>query len=69
MTQKEKQLARISLRDDQVLEIHFDRIPEPSPEMLKLPGVAEWWSAMRLWDERRTQAFHRMVTRIQQTPP
>lgn len=58
-------LSRISLRRDQVLEIHFDKIPEPPAEMLKLPGVAAWWASMKLHDERRIQAFHRLVNNLQ----
>lgn len=61
----ERTLSRLSLRRDQVLEIHFDKLPDPPPEMLKLPGVSAWWQSMKLHDERRVQAFHRMVNNLQ----
>lgn len=57
-------LSRISLRGDQILELHFDKLPPPSEAMLKLPGMRDWWQSMLLHDERRIQAFHRMVNNI-----
>jgi hypothetical protein len=64
-----KDLSRISLRTDQVLEVHFDKLPEPPPEMLKLPGVASWFRDLKLMRERDVQAFQRLVVRFQSTPP
>lgn len=58
-------LSRKSLRRDQVLEIHFDQLPEPSPNMMKLPGVAEWWAQMKLTRERDVQALHRLINNLQ----
>jgi hypothetical protein len=58
-------LSRISLRRDQVLEIHFDKLPAPPDAFLKLPGAREWWQALLLHDERRIQAFHRLVNNLQ----
>lgn len=58
-------LSRLSLRRDQILELHFDKMPTPSEAMLKLPGVRDWWQAMQLHDERRIQAFHRLVNNLQ----
>ncbi len=58
-------LSRKSLRRDQVLEIHFAPLPEPPPQMMKLPGVSEWWSQMKLIRERDIQVFHRMVNNLQ----
>lgn len=58
-------LSRIALRRDQILELHFDKMPNPSEAMLKLPGVRDWWQAMQLHDERRIQAFHRLVNNLQ----
>jgi len=58
-------LSRHSLRRDQVLELHFAQLPTPPAAMLKLPGVAEWWREMLIQDERRIQAFHRMVNNLQ----
>lgn len=65
-----KDLSRISLRTDQILELHFDKLPEPPPEMMKLPGVANWFRDMKLMRERDVQAFHRLVNNISSlTPP
>lgn len=58
-------LSRKSLRRDQVLEIHFAPLPEPPPNMMKLPGVADWWAQMKLTRERDVQVFHRMVNNLQ----
>lgn len=65
-----KDLSRISLRTDQVLEIHFTQLPEPPPEFLKLPGAANWFRDLKLARERDIQAFHRLVNNISSlTPP
>lgn len=58
-------LSRKSLRKDQVLEIHFSPIPEPPPEMMKLPGVRAWFEQLKLMRERDTQSFQRMVNNLQ----
>lgn len=58
-------LSRLSLRKDQILELHFDKMPSPSEAFLKLPGARDWWQAMQLHDERRIQAFHRLVNNLQ----
>jgi hypothetical protein len=55
----------MSLRRDQVLQIAFDKLPEPPPELLKMPGMASWWNALKLHDERRIQTFYRMVNNLQ----
>lgn len=70
MTFEEKKLAlsRLSLRDDQPLEVLFDKLPSPPEKMLKLPGVAEWWAGMKLWDERRVTALRRIVSQRQPPP-
>lgn len=59
-----KDISRKSLRRDQVLEVHFMPWPEPPPNMLKLPGVAEWWNGMKLARERDTQALHRLINNL-----
>mgnify|MGYP001167276457 CR=1 FL=1 len=59
-----KELSRISLRTDQVLEIHFDRFPELPPEAAKLPGMQNWITGMKLVRERDVQAFHRLVNNV-----
>ena len=61
---KARQLSRIKLRSDQLVEIHLDKLPEPPDQMLKLPGVGQWMSQMRLKEERDTQALHRMLTQL-----
>lgn len=61
----ERTLSRLSLRTDQVLEVHFDRYPEPPPEMLKLPGVRSWWEQMKVMRERDIQSLHRFVLRYE----
>lgn len=59
------ELSRRSLRQDQILELHFPPWPEPSPEMMKLPGVSAWWTQMRISRERDIQSFHRLVNNLQ----
>lgn len=59
-----KDLSRISLRNDQVIELNLDNLPDPPPEMLKLPGVAAWWANMKLIRERDKQAFYRLVNNL-----
>lgn len=65
---KQQDLRRISLRTDQVLEVHFDKLPDPPPEMMKLPGMAVWWTQMKLARERDMQAFQRMVNNFNSSP-
>lgn len=57
-------LSRQSLRSDQILEFNFDKMPEPPPQMMKLPGVAEWFNSLRLMRERDSQAFYRLVNNL-----
>lgn len=59
------QLSRKALRRDQLLELHFADWPEPPEQMLKLPGVKDWWDKMKLARERDIQAFHRLVNNLQ----
>ena len=60
-----RQLSRLSLRQDQILELHFDKLPEPPVEMMKLPGVRRWFNDMKLVRERDIQSFQRMVNNLQ----
>ena len=60
----ERQLRRIALRQDQILELHFDRLPEPPPESIKLPGMRLWVEQLRLMRERDTQALHRLLNNL-----
>lgn len=63
-TDKARKLSRLKLRSDQLVEIHLDKMPEPPPEMIRLPGVAAWFSGMRLKEERDQQSLHRMLTQL-----
>lgn len=67
MTQKEKELARISLRGDQVLELNLDKLPDPPPQMMKLPGVAEWWIGVKQTETRNINALYRWASNIPPT--
>lgn len=67
MTQKEKQLARISLRGDQVLELNLDKLPELPPSIMKMPGMAEWWAGVRLTETRNINALYRLASNIPPT--
>lgn len=60
-------ISRKSLRRDQVLEVHFLPWPEPPPNMMKLPGVADWWNQMKLARERDVQSLHRLVNNLSLT--
>lgn len=62
---KAQTLSRTSLRRDQILEVHFAPLPEPPPEMLKLPGVSQWWERMKLSRERDVQALHSLINNLQ----
>ena len=64
MPKSKTDLSRLSLRKDQILELNLAKLPEPPDGMMKLPGVARWWSDMVLARERDTQAFYRMVHTI-----
>ena len=65
LADKQRALSRISLRKDQVLEIHFTPLPEPPAEMMKLPGVRTWIEQLKLMRERDTQALQRLVNNLQ----
>ena len=64
MPKSKTDLSRLSLRKDQILELNLAKLPDPPDGMMKLPGVARWWSDMILARERDTQAFYRMVHTI-----
>lgn len=64
---KAQDLSRMSLRRDQVLEFKMDRLPQPQPQMLKLPGLAQWWAQMELSRERDTQAIYRLVNNLSES--
>lgn len=40
-------------------------MPEPPPEMMKLPGVRQWFEQLKLMRDRDTQCFQRMVNNLQ----
>lgn len=58
------QLSRIALRRDQILEVQFSPWPEPSPAMLKLPGVQEWWNQMKLARERDINTLQKLINNL-----
>jgi hypothetical protein len=64
ITTKELKLSRLQLRGDQILELNLTKLPEPPERMAKLPGVAEWFTALKLHRERDIQAFYRMIHTI-----
>jgi len=60
----DRQLSRISLRPDQILEVQFGPWMEPSPEMLRLPGVNAWWQQLRLSRERDISTFNKLINNL-----
>ena len=58
------QVSRIALRRDQILEVQFSPWPEPSPQMLKLPGVQEWWNEMKLARERDINTLQKLINNL-----
>lgn len=58
------ELSRRSLRRDQILELHLSQLPEPSPQLLKMPGFADWFQQLKLMRERDMQALERLVANI-----
>lgn len=63
-TTKALKLSRLTLRKDQLIELHIAPLPEPPENFLKLPGAAQLWSSLKLSRERDQQAFHRMVQQM-----
>jgi hypothetical protein len=59
-----KQINRIALRKDQVLEVQLGPWPEPPPEMLKLPGIQAWWLEMKLARNRDIDTFNRIINNL-----
>lgn len=62
-----RQLSRISLRTDQVLEVQFSPWPVPLPQLLKLPGFSQWWDELKLARERDIQTFNAMKNNLGRT--
>jgi hypothetical protein len=62
---KANELSRRALRHDQPLALEFAPWPDPPPNMMKLPGVSEWWAQMRLARERDVQAIQRLILNLQ----
>lgn len=60
----QRQLSRIALRKDQILEVQFGPIPEPPPEMAKLPGVETWFSQLKISRERDISSIDRMLSNL-----
>lgn len=59
-----RQLSRISLRRDQILEVQFTNWPDPPPEMLRLPGVQKWWDEMKLCRERDINTLQKLINNL-----
>ena len=55
-----RQLSRLAVRADLIREIQLNRLPEPPPEMLKLPGVKLWYEAMVHLRTQDIEAFSRL---------
>jgi hypothetical protein len=62
-----KDIRRLALRTDQVLEIHLSDWPSPPPALLKIPGVVDWWNQMKLSRERDVLAIQRLVNNLNQS--
>jgi hypothetical protein len=62
---KANELSRRSLRTDRVIELSLAPWPDPPPNMMKLPGVSEWWAQMKLARERDIQSLHGLAVRYQ----
>jgi len=60
----ERQLGRIALRGDQVLEFKWPPFPVPPEEMLKLPGVRAWVQEMQLTNKRQAEMLARLVNNL-----
>lgn len=60
-TDPERQLSRIALRQDQILEIQFGPWQDPGPEVLRIPGMNVWWNQMKLARERDIASFARLI--------
>lgn len=61
---KATDLSRRSLRRDQLLEIHLSPMPDPPPEMMRLPGVRQWIEQLHLMRQRDIQALQRLVANL-----
>lgn len=63
----DRQLSRIALRRDQILEVQFGPWPDPPPEMSRLPGVNNWWQQLKLARERDVNSIDRMLNNLNQS--
>jgi hypothetical protein len=62
----DRQLSRIARRPDQILEVQWGPIPEPPPEMEKLPGIRSWFQQLKLSRERDISSIERMLNNLNQ---
>lgn len=62
-------LSRRALRRDQVLEVHWPPLPAPPPQLLKMPGMSEWWELLKVWQRSQEQALNRFVNNLQVNVP
>jgi len=62
----DRQLSRIARRPDQILEVQWGPIPEPPPEMERLPGIRSWFQQLKLSRERDISSIERMLNNLNQ---
>lgn len=61
------QVSRTARRNDRVKEFILSPLPNPPEQMMKLPGVREWWDQMVLTRERDVQSISRLITSLTET--
>lgn len=64
---KALEIRRNARRVERVQEFVLAPLPTPSEQMLKLPGVREWWNQMVLTRERDVQSINRLITSLTAT--
>jgi len=58
------QVSRLKLRRDKVLEIQWPSMVDPPPQLLKLPGFAEYHANQKLYFERLQTVLGQMVNNL-----
>lgn len=57
-------LSRIARRRDQVLEVQFAPLPELPPQLLRIPGMLEFYTSLKLTRERDIQTFQNIINNL-----
>ncbi len=57
-------LSRIARRRDQVLEAQFAPMPECPPQLLRIPGMLELYTNLKLTRERDIQTFQNIINNL-----